>query len=473
MYLIFDTETTGLPQSYKAPLTDFNNWPRLVQLAWQLHDERGNLISQGSIIVQPNGFSIPYTSEKIHGISTERAAKEGIPLSECLDQFEVALAQTQHVAGHNIEFDINIVGCEFLREGRTNMLEQMSSLDTKEFGTEFCAIPGGKGGKFKWPTLTELHEKLFHVKFEEAHDAAYDVAATGKCFFELIRIGVIPTVNGISKNDVVYEAPILQDSNFKSEKTDTQDPVSSEPEIEIDENLKFVHLHVHSQYSILQSTTTIDALIKKSLAMGSPAVAVTDAGNMMGAFHFVSAAHKKGIKPIVGAELNLCRNHTDRSAKDDGYPVVLLAKNFKGYQNLSKLSSIAYTEGFYYVPRISRDLLVEYKEGLILCTGSLWGEIPSTILNIGEEKAEELFVFWKEQFGEDFYAELNNHGLEEEQFVNRTLVRLCEKHNVKYFAANNSYYTEKSDAEAQDALICVKEGEKVSAMAKLSCALVT
>jgi DNA polymerase-3 subunit alpha len=466
MYLIFDTETTGLPQNYKAPLTDFNNWPRLVQLAWQLHGERGNLISQGSIIVQPNGFSIPYTSEKIHGISTERATKEGIPLNECLDQFEEALAQTQFVAGHNIEFDINIVGCEFLREGRTNVLEQMSSMDTKEFGTDFCAIPGGRGGKFKWPTLTELHEKLFHVKFEEAHDAAYDVDATGKCFFELIRIGVIPSANSVAKSDVIYEAPILQDSNFKSEKTDNQTPDETLSEVDINENQKFVHLHVHSQYSILQSTTTIDALIKKSLAMGSPAVAVTDAGNMMGAFHFVSAAHKKGIKPIVGAELNLCRNHTDRSSKDDGSPVVLLAKNFKGYQNLSKLSSLAYTEGFYYVPRISRDLLVQHKEGLILCTGSLWGEIPSTILNIGEEKAEELFVFWKEQFGEDFYAELNNHGLEEEQVVNRTLVRFCEKHNVKYFAANNSYYTEKSDAEAQDALICVKEGEKVSTPSK-------
>ena len=466
MYLIFDTETTGLPQNYNAPLTDFNNWPRLVQLAWQLHGERGNLISQGSIIVQPNGFSIPYSSEKIHGISTERATKEGIPLNECLDQFEAALAQTQFVAGHNIEFDINIVGCEFLREGRTNVLEQISSMDTKEFGTDFCAIPGGRGGKFKWPTLTELHEKLFHVKFEEAHDAAYDVAATGKCFFELIRIGVIPASAGIAKDEVIYEAPVLQDSNFKSEKSSELTPEQTSQSVEVDENQKFVHLHVHSQYSILQSTTTIDALIKKSIAMGSPAVAVTDAGNMMGAFHFVSAAHKKGIKPIVGAELNMCRNHTDRSAKDDGYPVVLLAKNFKGYQNLAKLSSIAYTEGFYYVPRISRDLLLEYKEGLILCTGSIWGEIPSTILNIGEEKAEELFVFWKEQFGEDFYAELNNHGLEEEQVVNRTLVRFCEKHNVKYFAANNSYYTEKSDAEAQDALICVKEGEKVSTPSK-------
>jgi len=270
MYLIFDTETTGLPQNYNAPLTDFNNWPRLVQLAWQLHGERGNLISQGSIIVQPNGFSIPYSSEKIHGISTERATKEGIPLNECLDQFEAALTQTQFVAGHNIEFDINIVGCEFLREGRTNVLEQISSMDTKEFGTDFCAIPGGRGGKFKWPTLTELHEKLFQVKFEEAHDAAYDVAATGKCFFELIRIGVIPAASGVSKDQVIYEAPVLQDSNFKSEKSSELVPEQTSKSVEVDENQKFVHLHVHSQYSILQSTTTIDALIKKSIAMGSP-----------------------------------------------------------------------------------------------------------------------------------------------------------------------------------------------------------
>lgn len=465
MYIVFDTETTGLPLSYNAPLTDFNNWPRMVQLAWQLHGEAGNLISRGNLIVQPDGYSIPYNAEKVHGISTERAMREGVPLVQALDEFEAALAQTTYLCGHNIEFDINIVGCEFLRAGKINPLEGMASLDTKEYGTDYCAIPGGKGGKFKWPTLTELHLKLFGKGFDEAHDAAYDVDATGRCFFEMLRIGVIPNKGQLTASDIIYEAPVLTGGNFHKEEPKVETPVVTAADVEVEES-PFVHLHVHSQFSVLQSTSTIDAILGFAKEHHAPAIAVTDLGNMMGAFHFVSAANKKGIKPIVGCELNICKNHLDKTQKDDGFPAVLLAKNLQGYHNLSKLTSIAHTEGFYYVPRISKETLLQYKEGIIFCTGGLWGEIPYHILNIGEEKAESLFEFWKNEFGEDFYAELNNHGLEEERVVNRTLVRFCEKYGVKYFASNNTYYTNKADAEAQDALICVKEGEYVSKPSK-------
>jgi len=115
MFLIYDTETTGLPRDWKAPLTDSDNWPRLVQLAWQLHDAKGTLISRGNHIVKPDGFTIPFTSAKIHGITTERAEADGIPLSEVLAAFDVDLARAQYVMGHNIEFDVNIVGAEYHR----------------------------------------------------------------------------------------------------------------------------------------------------------------------------------------------------------------------------------------------------------------------------------------------------------------------------------------------------------------------
>jgi DNA polymerase-3 subunit alpha len=182
MFLIFDTETTGLPTNWNAPLTDFNNWPRVVQLAWQLHDAQGKLITAKSFIVKPDGFTIPFNAEKVHGISTDRALKEGVPITDVAMAFLEDVNATAFLAGHNIEFDINVMGCELLRLGMPNYLEEKKSLDTKELATDFCAIPGGKGGKFKWPTLTELHLKLFGEKFEEAHDAAYDVSATGKCF---------------------------------------------------------------------------------------------------------------------------------------------------------------------------------------------------------------------------------------------------------------------------------------------------
>jgi DNA polymerase-3 subunit alpha len=463
MFLIFDTETTGLPQNYNAPLTDFDNWPRVVQLAWQLHDASGKLISRGNHIIKPEGFSIPYNAEKVHGISTERALREGLDLTEVLQIFQQDLQQAGYSAGHNIEFDLNVLGCEYLRMGLENPLTTIPYLDTKEIATDYCAIPGGKGGKFKWPTLTELHTKLFGHAFAEAHDAAYDVDATAKCFFGLITENVLKLKEIPNATSVVYEAPVLEGGNFKkeSEQPAIATPVAPAATVEVTER-PFVHLHVHSQYSILQSTIEVEALVKKTVAMGASAVALTDHGNMMAAFEFVNHANKNNIKAIVGCEMNICRDRNDKQNKDDGYQTVIIAKNKEGYHNLAKLSSIAFTEGFYYVPRIDKNTLLEYKENLIVTTGSIWGEVPYLILNVGEEKAEEAFLWWKEQFGENFYAELNRHHLDEEEVVNRTLIRFCQKHGVKYFAANSAYYSNRADAEAQDALICVKEGEYVS-----------
>ncbi len=203
-------------------------------------------------------------------------------------------------------------------------------------------------------------------------------------------------------------------------------------------------------------------LAAKAAELGMPALAVTDHGNMMGAFQFVRAAHKAGIKPIVGAELNVCRDHADRSQKDDGYPIVLIAKNRAGYHRLAKLCSLAYTDGFYYVPRIDRAQLLEYKEDLIVLTGGLFSEVPSLLLNVGDRQAEDAFLWWKEHFGSNFYAELNRHGIEEEQVVNDFLLGLCRKHDVRFVPANNSYYTTRDEADAHDILLCVKDAANVS-----------
>jgi DNA polymerase III subunit alpha len=162
MYLIFDTETTGLPQNYSAPLTDFDNWPRCVQLAWQVHDKTGKLISQGDYIVKPDGFTIPFNSEKVHGISTERAQREGISLNDVMDNFSRDLEKCTFLIGHNLEFDLNIMGSEYLRMERENPLPDKIAIDTKDESTEYCALPGGRG-RYKWPTLAELHDKLFDI----------------------------------------------------------------------------------------------------------------------------------------------------------------------------------------------------------------------------------------------------------------------------------------------------------------------
>ncbi|AEL25797.1 DNA polymerase III subunit alpha [Cyclobacterium marinum] len=467
MYLIFDTETTGLPRNYNAPMSDLDNWPRLVQLAWQLHDEKGKLISNNNYIVKPEGFTIPYNSEKIHGISTQRALKEGHDLKKVLEIFEEDLKKTTFLVGHNIGFDISIVGAELLRTERPIVDLEKQALDTKDISTEFCAIPGGKGGKFKWPTLFELHQKLFGEGFGDAHDAAYDVDATAKCFFGLIKEGVQPPIEGITLDEIIYEPPNLEAANFAAAKDEVkvsaQKILKAADRADISDlkDTPFTHLHVHTQFSILQSTSEIPAIIRRAKELGMPALAMTDHGNMMGAFNFVKEAFNNDIKPILGCEFNLCRDRKNKSNKDDGYQTVLLAKNKAGYHNLAKLASYANIEGFYYVPRIDREVLVQYKGDLIATTGGLWGEVPYLILNVGETQAEEAFVWWHEQFGDNFYIELNRHGIPEEEKVNEVLLQWAAKYNVKYFAANNTYYNAQEDAKSHDILLCVKDGELV------------
>jgi len=466
MYLIYDTETTGLPKNYKAPVSDSDNWPRLVQIAWQLHGSKGELLEAENLIAYPDGFDIPYSSEKVHGISTTRAREEGVPLSDILTKFAAAIAKSELIIGHNIEFDLMIMGAEYYRTKIESKLFDVESYCTKDKTTNFVKIPGGRGGQFKWPTLTELHTKLFGKAFDDAHDAAYDVDATSRCFFGLIEQNWFKPLHDIPATEVVYEAPVLAEANFKQEKQaqpKAKDILKKATKADISDlvDVPFTHLHCHTQFSVLQSTSEVNSIVNAVKEQGMSAVAVTDHGNMMSAFHFVRAALKAEIKPIVGCELNVCKDRKDKKVKDDGYQQVFLAKNKNGYHNLAKLASSAFVEGFYYVPRIDKDILQQYKEDIIVTTGGIWGEIPSLILNVGETQAEEAFLWYKEQFGEDFYVELNRHGIEEEEIVNQKLLEFAQKHQVKYFAANNNYYISQKDAAAHDILLCVKDGEVV------------
>src|SRR5215207_7983574 len=162
MYLIFDTETTGIPHNKTAPIADLDNWPRVVQLAWQLHDAKGKLISQHSYIIKPDGFDIPYKAEQVHGISTKRALAEGHDFKTVLDIFTGDLKRTSLLVGHNIEFDISILGAELLRHQFTiEEFLKLEKVDTGIASTEFCQMTGGIGGRLKMPRLVELHEKLF------------------------------------------------------------------------------------------------------------------------------------------------------------------------------------------------------------------------------------------------------------------------------------------------------------------------
>ncbi|MGK7392067.1 MAG: DNA polymerase III subunit alpha [Candidatus Cyclobacteriaceae bacterium M2_1C_046] len=466
MYLIFDTETTGLPHNYNAPVDDLDNWPRIVQLAWQLHDEKGKLLSHKSYIVKPEGFTIPYNSEKVHGISTERALKDGHDLSNVLDDFLNDLEKAEVIVGHNIGFDNKIVGSELVRTEQRDKLSLLEKeiVDTSEVSVEYCQLKGGIGGKLKNPKLIELYEKLFGTPFDDAHDAAYDVAATAKCFFGLLKERVVDPYNGTDLAEITYEAPKLDEANFAKKGKKKEIRMGGDKAAAREIAAPFCHLHVHSQYSVLQAVPNVKKLVAKAKADNMPALGLTDLGNMFGAFKFVKEALANNIKPIVGCEFFVAEERKKlkftKDNPDKRFNQVLIAKNKEGYHNLAKLSSLAYIEGLYGIyPRIDKELIREYSSNLIATTSGLSGEVPNLILNVGEHQAEEAFQWYLDVFKDDFYIELLRHGLEEEQRVNEVLLQFAEKYHVKVIAANDVYYLDKIDAEAHDVLMCVKEGE--------------
>ncbi len=189
MYLFFDTETTGLPLNWKAPVTDLNNWPRMIQIAWILCDNEGNRIEADDFIIKPEKFEIPREASKVHGISTERAINEGEDLKEVLNKFNELVERADFIVAHNISFDEKILGAELLRKKIQSNFSRKRKLCTMESSTNYCKIRGRYG--YKWPKLSELHIKLFGKDFEEAHDAAVDINATEKCFWEMRKKGLI------------------------------------------------------------------------------------------------------------------------------------------------------------------------------------------------------------------------------------------------------------------------------------------
>ncbi len=235
---------------------------------------------------------------------------------------------------------------------------------------------------------------------------------------------------------------------------------------------RFSHLHVHTQFSLLDGAAPIQSLYKKAIADGMPALAISDHGNMFGVFEFVKQAHNHKnedgslkVKPIVGCEFYITDNrHRKQFGKDDKDPrhhQILLAKNEIGYGNLVKLTSLGYIEGLYSkYPRIDKELIHKYHEGLIATTCCLGGLVPQTILRKGENEGENEFKWWLNIFQEDYYVELQRHGIADQDKVNQVLLKFARKYNVKVIASNDSHYVDQTDATAHDILLCINTGEK-------------
>jgi len=230
----------------------------------------------------------------------------------------------------------------------------------------------------------------------------------------------------------------------------------------------FVHLHLHSEYSLLDGAIKSADLLKKAEEFNMPAVAVTDHGNLFGAIDFYQKGFRSRVKPIIGCEVYLApgsrhdRGRGQRADEERTHHLVLLVKNLKGYRNLCRLVSRAYTEGFYYKPRIDRELLAENNEGLIALSACLKGEVAKKLLAEKEKEAEEAASFYRDVFGDRFYIELMDHGLDPQKTVNPRLARLAEKLGIKPVATNDVHYLLKEHAHAHDALICIGTGKLLS-----------
>lgn len=228
----------------------------------------------------------------------------------------------------------------------------------------------------------------------------------------------------------------------------------------------FVHLHVHSQYSLLDGAASIDELVKAAAANGQPALALTDHGAMYGTLKFYQAAKAAGIKPILGCEVYVARRtRHDRTPKVDESPyhLVLLAENEEGYKNLLKLSSISHVEGFYYRPRVDREVLAAYSKGLIALSACLSGEVPGHFLAENPGAAREAAAWYREVFGPDrFFLELQDQGLEGQKKLNRELVRLAKELGVGVVATNDLHYLRREDARIHDVLLCIQTGKTIN-----------
>ncbi len=223
--------------------------------------------------------------------------------------------------------------------------------------------------------------------------------------------------------------------------------------------LEFSHLHCHTQYSLLDGAARIKTLVQKASAMGMKALAITDHGNLYGVPEFYTEAKKAGVQPIIGCEFYVTPGGMADRSDRTRYHQVLLAATEDGYRNLIRLSSASYLDGYYYKPRIDRELLKSHASGLIATTCCLQGQVPQTLLKRGEDAARKVFQEYLDIFGENYYIEIQDHGIEDQKKVNAVLLRWASEYGVSVVATNDIHYVDQSDAAAQDVLLCLQTGK--------------
>ena len=435
MYIVFDTETTGKAKNFNAPFTDFDNWPRMVQLAWIVYDKDGNKVSTHDYIIKPDGFEIPLEVVAIHGITTEKAEREGKPLKQVLDVFRKAISENDYLIAHNITFDEGVVGCEYARLGEDSPIVDIEKIDTVEQTKNFCKLPGK--GEYKFPKLEELHFKVFGKYFQHAHNALYDVDALGRCFFELQRIGYLGFKEKPFKKQV--------NTNYVADLEITEKPI--------------VHFGVHTFHSILQGAGTIDAYIEIAKKLGHNSIGICDTGTFSGSFEFYKKCKANNVKPIYAAELYLNDGVeiSDENYEEDVLQKIIV-KNEQGYKNLNKLIFLSHTRGNNgNRSRITTNWLIENKEGLIITTSCIRSKMASYLSKGRKKDAKDYFLKLEKEFGENLIMEIKFNEFDEQKKYNQFILNLASEYKKTVILDNNIHYAYPQDATLQDTLAAIKQ----------------
>jgi DNA polymerase-3 subunit alpha len=450
MYIVFDTETTGLPENFSAPITDFDNWPRIVQLAWKVYDINGKEISSHDRIIKPEGFIIPQESIRVHRITNERANKYGIPLKDALEEFGESVKNSKFLIAHNINFDDKITSCELLRLGMSNYLRDITQVCTMNSTVEFCRIQGKMG--LKPPTLTELHEKLFNKPFEDAHNALVDVSALGKCFFKLKQIGAL----GFNENEIL----MLNSEKQRDLILNKWINKNGEPE----ESKKLTNFGIHTFYSVLEGAGDVSDYVKIAKKNNHDSLGLMDRGNLSGAFAFYQKCKSEGIKPIIGCEffINDSIGVYEEKLQDNNCIQKVIVQNENGYQNINKINYFSFVDGYYRVPRIKTDWLIENKEGLILTTSSREGIISKFLQQGKYDLAEEYLFKMLNIFGRKSYlAEITLEDNPIQRQYNDFIIIMAEKYSMGIIFNHDVYYPNIDGSEMQDVLQSINQKRSI------------
>ncbi|WGH24775.1 MAG: DNA polymerase III subunit alpha [Candidatus Shikimatogenerans bostrichidophilus] len=444
MFLFIDTETTGLPYNNIFKKKYIYEWPRLIQISWQMYDLNGNLISNKNFYIKlKKKYKISLDSINIHGINKKYLNKYGKNIKYVLNKFNCILKKSNYLIGFNINYDINILISEYFRYNKKKIIKILKNKNKIDIQKILLFNYN------KWISLEKLYNILYKNNIYKLHNSYIDINITILCFLKLIYYKIL--IFNLKLNILKFynNIPLL-----KGSKKEIYNDYNNKKEYKY-----FFNIHNHTHYNILNSTIKIDDLINKAIKYKMIAVGICD-NNMMGAFEFINNINIiNKIKGILSYNIFI----RDKK-KNIFFNHVLVVKNTIGYYNLIKISTYSYLNNCYSYDNnknnniyyIDKDIIKKYSKGLIFLTGNLNSEISYYIIKNKIKKAEKILLYWKKIFKKDIFIEIFFNKIKYEDKVNKILLNFSKKYNILYINQYDSYYLNKKDYIYHDILFCIK-----------------